>query len=119
MSWYIKVLKNYAVFSGRASRREFWTFAFCHGVIVVGGILFGVYTNVLVLALMGAYLCATLLPSIAVGVRRMHDTNHSGWWYFMAAGALIFALRTGDEGTNRFGANPKSELAPNPLLALA
>ena len=54
------------------------------------------------------YQWAVMLPSIAVGVRRMHDTNHSGWWLLCPIVNLIFACTEGTRGENRFGADPKA-----------
>ena len=53
------------------------------------------------------YQVAILIPLIAVGVRRMHDTNHSGWWLLVPIANLIFAVRDSDSGKNRFGLSPK------------
>ena len=53
------------------------------------------------------YSLAVLLPSVAVGVRRMHDTDHSGWWILLPIVNLIFACTEGTRGPNRFGADPK------------
>lgn len=114
MSWYIKVLKNYAKFDGRAQRAEFWYFVlfnilisfaigFVAGILAVSneslGKIAGVAGNL--------YSLGVLIPSIAVGVRRMHDTNHSGWWYILPIVNLIFACTDSDPGPNRFGPNPK------------
>jgi len=75
---YIGVLKEYPVFNGRARRREFWIFFFVN--LVLGLIPFiGQLVSLL-----------TCIPSIAVGVRRLHDTNRSGFWYFL--GAIIFLV---------------------------
>lgn len=55
----------------------------------------------------GIYSLAVLLPSIAVGVRRMHDTDHSGWWIIVPIMNLVYALTEGTRGPNRFGSDPK------------
>jgi len=113
MEWYIKVLKNYAVFSGRAQRKEYWMFT-----------LFQIIVSILVViidTLVGAwgvftvlYALAVIIPSIAVGVRRLHDTEKSGWWMFIGfiplIGSLIllyFFVTDGTPGVNKYGPNPK------------
>ncbi|WP_129690824.1 DUF805 domain-containing protein [Gottfriedia acidiceleris] len=113
MEWYLKVLKNYAVFNGRARRTEYWMFFLFNAIITI--ILsflenIGDITNVLT----GIYGILTLLPSLAVGARRLHDSGKSGWWLLIGLipfiGTiilLIFFCLDSEEGDNRFGANPK------------
>ena len=86
VKYYLKVMRNYAVFRGRARRREYWFFALCNGI--------GGYSMVGISALSGLYIYKTMgvfdtvwlwahiLPGIAVTVRRLHDTGRSGWWFF-------------------------------------
>jgi uncharacterized membrane protein YhaH (DUF805 family)/type II secretory pathway pseudopilin PulG len=115
MNWYIAVLKKYAVFSGRARRKEYWMF-FLFNVIIayvfgfaVG--LLGAHTGLSgasILTLTQIYTLATLIPSIAVGVRRMHDTDHSGWWLLFPIVNLVFLCTHGKRGDNRFGSDPKA-----------
>lgn len=119
MNWYLKVLKNYAVFEGRAQRKEYWFFALFHQIIIF--VL--VYLDILMASAGNApgvgvfqlvYTLATLLPALAVTVRRLHDTDRSGWWLLLAfiplIGALIllfFFVQDSTPGKNRFGENPK------------
>jgi uncharacterized membrane protein YhaH (DUF805 family) len=132
MSWYIKVLKNYAVFSGRARRKEYWWFSLFNFIfiLVLDGIdLFViaphihslilpiVYTLTIVSSLTIIYILAVIVPGIAVGVRRLHDTNRSGWWYFIGlipiVGSIIlivFYAMDSQPGDNRYGPNPKTEV---------
>jgi uncharacterized membrane protein YhaH (DUF805 family) len=111
MNWYLAVLKKYAVFSGRARRKEYWMFvlfnviiAFCLG-LVLGFTGAGVRGQLII----NLYQLAILIPSIAVGVRRMHDSDHSGWWILLPIVNLVFACIDGTAGPNRFGPNPKQE----------
>ncbi len=117
MSWYIQALKKYAVFSGRARRKEFWYFVLVNNIIVsvlsiidsLAGIAAGTGYSVLA----GIYILAVLLPFIGVGIRRLHDTGRKGWWLFSAlvppfvAIPLIFWVRDSQEGTNQYGPLPK------------
>lgn len=90
MNYYINVLKKYAVFNGRASRKEFWMFFLFNLIFsVVAGILDGVIritplyvsSNGTVYGFIKTlYTLGVFIPTIAVVVRRLHDTNHSGWW---------------------------------------
>lgn len=112
MNWYIQVLKKYAVFSGRARRKEYWMFflfniliAFALGI--VEGIL-GIASESDQSVLATIYQLAILIPSISVGVRRMHDTDHSGWWLLVPIVNFVFAVIEGTRGDNRFGPDPKA-----------
>jgi uncharacterized membrane protein YhaH (DUF805 family) len=90
---------NYANFKGRATRPEYWWW-FLFTLIV------SVFTSSIHSSIGNLAQLVTLLPSIAVAVRRMHDTDHVGWWIFAPIINLIFALRAGDAGENRFGPPP-------------
>ena len=107
-SWYLHVLKNYAVFDGRARRREFWSF-----VLVDAGILtLLILLDALIFGTPGIlytiYSLAVFIPRIAVGTRRMHDTNRNGWWQLLPIANIIYAAEDGKPGTNRYGTNPKT-----------
>lgn len=88
MRWYLKVLRKYAVFRGRAPRREFWFFMFFQLLAVV---LISFLERQFAIAnpeiymgkVTGFYLLATLLPTLAVTVRRLHDCSLSGWWVLL------------------------------------
>lgn len=95
MSWYFKCLKNYAVFRGRARRKEYWFFILFdilfYLVALFLDVAIGTYDDEEEVGLLETlYILATFLPSIAVTARRLHDTNRSGWWQlFPLATALI------------------------------
>ena len=114
MNGYLATLKKYADFSGRARRTEYWMFFLFNFII---GIVLSVVDYVLGTAgIVGAlFALAILIPSIAVGVRRLHDTDRSGWWMLIAfvplIGAIVlivFFVLDSTPGENRFGPNPKS-----------
>jgi uncharacterized membrane protein YhaH (DUF805 family) len=111
MDWYIKVLKKYAVFEGRASRQEYWMFALFNVIVAIAiGFLGGLLSSILKTdqtVLSNIYTLATFIPSIAVGIRRMHDTNRSGWWIIVPIAGLIFAIQAGQPGENKYGPDPK------------
>lgn len=119
MNWYLHVLKNYATFSGRARRKEYWMFflisALISIVLTLLDILLGTYSVEYEAGLFsGLYSLLILIPSIAVVVRRLHDTDRSGWWILISLIPLIgvivlfvFICLDSQLGTNRFGANPK------------
>lgn len=110
MNWYLDVLKKYAVFSGRARRKEYWMFLL---ITVMIAVLLGVLEGMLGLpgVISWIYQLAMLIPSLAVGVRRMHDTNHSGWWLLLPIVNLVFAVTGGQRADNRFGPDPKGTAA--------
>ena len=118
MSWYLRVLKQYAVFRGRARRREYWMFILVQLLLIIALAFvdamlgttvdddFGIVSLVFVLL--------TALPGIAVGVRRLHDTGRSGWWLLLnfipligQLVLLVFYASDGTPGDNRYGPSPK------------
>lgn len=110
MEWYISVLKNYAKFDGRASRKEYWMFFLFNFLIsfllgfVCGFISAG--TGAQLSFVPTIYTLAILVPSFAVAIRRMHDTDHSGWWCIVPIVNFVFAVTAGTKGENRFGQDP-------------
>ncbi len=119
MKWYITVLKKYAVFSGRARRKEYWMFVLFNLIFSIIAI---VLDNVLGTAseqlgygiLYVVYSLAVLLPNLAVTVRRLHDVGKSGWWIFISlvpiiGGIWLLVLLATDSqpGENKYGSNPK------------
>ena len=120
MDWYLNVLKNYVGFSGRARRKEYWMFVLFNVIFAVVAMILD---NVLGLAskelgygpIYGIDALAMILPSLAVAARRLHDIGKSGWWLLIAlipiVGAImliIWDVREGERGDNRFGPDPKS-----------
>ena len=131
MRWYFQVLKKYAKFEGRARRAEYWSFVYlnlvigCSAALVaavlgfvgssiltgpgdqvmqtgeVAGILVGVLYNLFV-----------VIPSIAVAVRRMHDTGRSGWWLWAPVINFIFLCLGSQSSENGYGANPVAAEIP-------
>ena len=113
-------LRKYASFSGRARRAEYWWF---YLFVIIAFVVASIIDNLLGLggsvgpygmlsALLGL---AMLVPSLAAGVRRLHDTDRTGWWLLIALipliGAivlLVFYVSEGTRGDNRFGPDPKS-----------
>lgn len=125
MNWYLEVLtKKYATFEGRARRKEFWFFVLFNFLAllvltIVDGVTGTLDEKTGLGLLSGLYLLGVLVPSIAVTVRRLHDTDRSGWWVLIGfiplVGALVllvFELLDGTPGANRFGPNPKDVAAP-------
>ncbi|MCK9994946.1 MAG: DUF805 domain-containing protein [Candidatus Krumholzibacteria bacterium] len=118
MNWYLEVLKKYAVFNGRARRREYWMFVLIN--VIVALVLTFIDSQIGLLGesgygvLGGIYSLAILVPSIAVSVRRLHDTDRSGMWYlitFIPFGGLFllyFCVQESHAGMNQYGANPKA-----------
>jgi len=112
MNWYLLVLKKYAVFRGRAHRKEYWMFLLFHLIILFVLAFIEVIIGIVPESGRGVlgtiYQLAVVIPSIAVGVRRMHDTDHSGWWLLVPIVNLVFAVSEGTRGNNRFGSDPKA-----------
>ena len=119
MNSYLDVWKKFADFSGRARRREYWMFGLFNFIVSLGLAFIDGFTGMVspqagVGLLSGIYTIAVIIPSIAVSVRRLHDTNHSGWALLLllipligAIIILIWTVRDSDPGKNYYGPNPK------------
>ena len=119
MNWYLQALKNYANFSGRARRKEYWYFALFNFIVAfvlgfIDGMTGSVSSEGGIGLLGGIYTLAVLIPGLAVSVRRLHDTERSGWWLLIALvpliGAivlLVFMVQDSKAGSNQYGENPK------------
>jgi uncharacterized membrane protein YhaH (DUF805 family) len=122
MEWYFEAFRRFAEFDGRSRRKEYWMFnvvnwCLSFAVVMLSG-LAGVGTRAGSLAgmgLLGIFLLVTIIPGLAVTVRRLHDTNRSGWWMLIsmvpligAIALLIFLLQDSDPGPNEYGPNPKA-----------
>jgi uncharacterized membrane protein YhaH (DUF805 family) len=107
-NWYFEVLKKYVAFNGRARRKEFWYFTLFSAIISVT--LSAISGAVFSYDLLGSvYSLAVLLPGIAVAGRRLHDTGRSAWWMLLPIVNIVFFAQDGNAGTNKFGADPKTE----------
>jgi uncharacterized membrane protein YhaH (DUF805 family) len=114
MNWYLEVLKKYAVFDGRSRRREFWYFVLFSSIVAIALMIIDITAGTHY-AFLGIYCLAVLLPGLGVSIRRLHDTNRSGWWVLVnlypAVGQMFFILFTAaesDVGENQYGPNPKA-----------
>ncbi|MBE9063718.1 DUF805 domain-containing protein [cf. Phormidesmis sp. LEGE 11477] len=118
MEWYLKVLKKYATFEGRARRAEYWYFSLFNVLIsFVVGFADGFISSILgvgTIGLSAIYILGTLVPSIAVTCRRLHDTGRSGWMQLIAIIPLIgpiillvFTVQDSSFERNEYGPNPK------------
>lgn len=120
MSWFLIVLKKYATFSGRAQRAEYWYFVLFYilisVVLTVVDDITGTFSTEFGMGLLSGLLAlALLIPSIAVSVRRLHDTGRSGWWLLLvlipfigAIVLIIFMVQNSSPDANEYGPNPKA-----------
>jgi uncharacterized membrane protein YhaH (DUF805 family) len=130
MNAYFAALKKYGDFSGRARRSEYWSFSLISAAIYLVLLCTDIFVqagkdtdslagnNGYSLGFLGIlaviYYLAVMLPSLAVFVRRLHDTGRSGWWWFISivpiVGAiviLVFLVTDSQPGPNKYGPNPK------------
>ena len=106
MNYYLKVVKNFNVFTGRARRSEYWYFVLVNWVVtIILGKVFG-YLGLEFIST--AYALAMIIPGISGGVRRMHDVGKSGWYLLIPVYNLILAVTEGEKGDNAYGPDPKS-----------
>ena len=110
MDWYLQALRKYAVFSGRARRKEYWMFVLVHIIISIVIFIIGNFA-------VGLYGLAIIIPAFAVAIRRLHDTGRSGWWLLVNCVPIIgwtilfiWMVKDSDEGENQYGPNPKETL---------
>ena len=116
MEWYLKVLKNYYKFEGRARRKEYWMFVLFNLIV---SIVLGIVDTAVGTGIPGTdsgiigtiYSLVVLLPSLAVAVRRMHDVGKSGWFILIPIYNFILSVSEGDTGSNEYGPDPKDEVS--------
>jgi uncharacterized membrane protein YhaH (DUF805 family) len=114
MNWYIEAWKKYAVFGGRAGRREYWYFVLFH---ILAYILLSIIAGIIGkigASLLSLYAVAVFLPWLAATVRRLHDTNRSGWWALITlvpfVGAIVLLVFLAQESyavENQYGSLPR------------
>lgn len=122
MNYVIQVYRKYAAFGGRARRREYWSFALFFLVIFFATevlVSFGKGSHNVAIQIGGAamlvvFAVGSLVPGLAVRIRRLHDINKSGFWILIAIlpiigelVLLVFSLLPGTRGANRYGPDPK------------
>jgi uncharacterized membrane protein YhaH (DUF805 family) len=108
MDYFIDGVKKYAVFSGRTGRKEFWMYVLFN---LIFAIVIGIIANLIKFNFLSTiYSLALLIPSLAIGVRRLHDTNRSGWWMFIglipfigAIVLIVFYVLESQPGENQYG----------------
>ena len=123
MEWYLKVMRQFADFNGRARRQEFWMFIlfnliFAFVAMILDNILGIAFEQIGYGPIYAIYALVTLIPSLAVAVRRLHDVGKSGWMYFIvlipiigAIWFLVLMCTDGESGSNSYGPNPKDTAA--------
>ena len=119
MNWYLKVLKNFANFNGRARRKEYWMFTLFNLIFAVVAIILD---SILGIGFEGIgygplyliYSLVVFIPGLAVLVRRLHDVGKSGGMFFIvlipligAIWLLVLILTESNPGENKYGPNPK------------
>ncbi len=105
MKYYLFVMKNYAKFNGRARRAEYWYFVLFNAIFYI---ILSILGGMVGAPLLGTlYYLATIIPTLAVAVRRMHDVNKSGWYMLIPIYSFILAITEGDQGANEYGQDPK------------
>jgi uncharacterized membrane protein YhaH (DUF805 family) len=132
MNLMFQPLKKYAVFEGRARRAEYWQFfVLTLAISILGQVLIEMFKGVpllgFVFALALVVVCLGLIvPSLAVGFRRLHDIDKSAWWLLIGLIPLIgvivllvFFVLPGTPGPNRFGPDPKGGEAPDAIASPA
>ena len=127
--YWMECYRKYATSSGRARRAEYWSFTLANAIIMIplymlafgsaimsGGAEAGGAMGMVGMVIYCVYALSTIVPSIAVAVRRLHDTGRSGWWFLIclipvigALVLLVFMVLDSQPGTNEYGPNPKAQ----------
>ena len=124
LDWMLMPYKRYFDFSGRSRRKEYWMFFLLVVIVYVvlsiimsmgaptvdpttgalsgGGAMMTIGTG-----LLGLFWLGSIIPSLAVAIRRMHDQDRSGWWIICPIANIVFLFIEGTKGPNRFGPDPK------------
>jgi uncharacterized membrane protein YhaH (DUF805 family) len=118
MNWYIEAWKKYAVFDGRAGRQEYWYFVLFNILAyIILSIIAGILGKIGA-SLLSLYAVAVFLPGLAASIRRLHDTNRSGWWLLIMAipaigpiVLLVFLAQGSQPAENEYGSIPKVAMA--------
>ncbi len=130
MEWMLLPYRRYAEFSGRSRRREYWLFVLFYWLVMIAieaifgtpqsvtmgnAFSYGVVANGAGSAIGNLFALASLVPSLAVAVRRLHDIDRSGWWLLLAFvpflgwfTLFVFTCLDGTAGSNRYGFDPKA-----------
>lgn len=123
MNWYLKVLKQYADFSGRARRKEYWMFVLFNLIFAIVAMILdnilGLTVGILPYGVFYVlYTLAVFIPGLAVAVRRLHDVGKSGWMILIALipligviWLLVLMVTDSNPGKNQYGSNPKEVTA--------
>lgn len=120
MNWFVSCLQRYAVWTGRSGRQEYWHYAGIYLLVTVVVAMLDAIVGRPMAArgssvgpLQGLFTLAVLVPTLGVCIRRLHDTNRSGWWLLIGMVPvlgmlvlLVFSALAGDRGSNRFGPPP-------------
>ncbi|MBW4656954.1 MAG: DUF805 domain-containing protein [Kaiparowitsia implicata GSE-PSE-MK54-09C] len=120
MNWLVNPLKKYVVFSGRASRKEYWMFVLWIILIYLVLVLLDNFLKIklddvpsFVALLSRIWAWAVALPLVSICVRRLHDTSRSAWWLMIGLvpvlgliGLFVYMIMNGTTGNNKFGLDP-------------
>ena len=110
MKWFLMAYKKYAQFSGRSRRKEYWMFFLFWFLFFYGGFILSTVTETpALMSLVGLFYLGSLIPMLAVAVRRIHDTGNSGWFILIPIYSFILLCTNGDVGENEYGPDPKNE----------
>ena len=112
MEYFLGAYNKYADFTGRARRKEFWMFVLFYFIV---SIVLGIVDSIIGFQLLGLlFSLGSLIPSLAIGARRLHDTGRSGWWQLLylipLIGLIIMIvfLVQDSHPDNEYGPNPKA-----------
>jgi uncharacterized membrane protein YhaH (DUF805 family) len=107
--YFLNAYRNYATFTGRARRSEYWFFRLFFLLSIIAIVLLASLIGSLGYILYGVFVLGSIIPLLAVGVRRMHDAGKSGWFLLVPIYNIILSFTDSEPGTNKWGPNPKED----------
>jgi uncharacterized membrane protein YhaH (DUF805 family) len=113
LGYWLEAFRKYATFSGRARRAEYWSFTVVNFIVAILFVVVGMGEDSIGPILYGCFALATIIPGIAVNVRRLHDSGRSGWYMLLGLIPIVnlimlyYALVDSQPGANQYGPNPK------------
>ncbi len=120
MNWYLDALKKYVVFNGRSRRKAYWFFILFYIIffvvlVFIDGMIGNLNEEIGLGILSGIFVLAMIIPYIAVAIRRLHDTDRTGWWLLIGfipiiggIWLLVLMVLDGTSGQNQYGSDPKT-----------
>jgi uncharacterized membrane protein YhaH (DUF805 family) len=105
--YFLDAYRKFGDFKGRSRRSEYWYFALFFFLAIIVIVMLASLIGTIGYVLYGVFVLASFIPSLSLGVRRMHDAGKSGWFLLIPIYSIILTFTDSEPGTNKWGPNPK------------